>query len=67
MAGREADPVVTADLDALAILVQTAEYDRQIAVYTHDAPDHPEGYRTFAVLQVDDGVITDQHGRRLSA
>lgn len=54
-------------LDALSILVQAEECDRRIAVYTHDAPDHPEGYRTFAVLQVDDGVITDQYGRRLSA
>jgi hypothetical protein len=58
---------VSAHLEQLSILVQTAEVDRQIAVYTYDAPDHPEGYRTFTVLQVDDGIVTDQHGRRLSA
>ena len=54
-------------VEALAILVQTVEVTREIAVYTHDAPDHPEGYRTFAVLQVDEGAITDPYGRRLSA
>lgn len=59
--------LVSPDLEQLSILVQTAEADRQIAVYTHDAPDHPEGYRTFTVLQVDEGVITDQYGHRLSA
>jgi hypothetical protein len=55
------------DLDQLSIVVQVVEVEREIAVYTYDAPDHPEGYRTFAVLQVDDGVVTDQYGRRLSA
>lgn len=54
-------------LEAVSILVQTAEVERRIAVYTYDKPTHPEGYATFAVLQLDDGVITDAHGARLSA
>jgi hypothetical protein len=49
------------------VLIQHVEPERSIAIYTHHAPDHPEGYRTLAVLQVDNGVITDPYGRRLSA
>lgn len=59
--------LVTPDLEAASILVQTAETERRIAVYTYDRPSHPEGFDTFTVLQVDEGVITDAHGYRLSA
>lgn len=67
MAGREGRRELRTPADELAILVQAVEEERQIAVYTHEAHDHPEGYRTFVVLQVDTGVVTDQYGRRLSA
>lgn len=67
MASREGRSVVTPNVEEPSILVQTVEYDRQIAIYSYNAPDHPEGHRTLAVLQVDDGVVTDQYGRRLSA
>ncbi len=50
-----------------AIMVQTVCDERQIAIYSYAAPDHPEGQRTASVLQVDTGIITDQYGRRLSA
>ena len=67
MAGREEAPELRRPTGEPAILIQTADAERQIAIYTHEAPDHPEGCRTFAVLQVDTGTITDQYGRRLSA
>lgn len=41
--------------------------ERQIVVYVHDQPAHPDGFRTFTVLQADTGVITDQWNYRLSA
>jgi hypothetical protein len=69
VAGREADPVVSGPLEAATgeVLIQTVEPAREIAIYTHRAPDHPEGYRTDYVLQLDTGVVTDAYGRRLSA
>lgn len=69
MAGREADPVVTGPLEAATgeVLVQHVEPERDIVIYTYATPDHPEGFRTASVLQLDTGVITDAYGRRLSA
>lgn len=49
-----------------ALVVQTIEVDRAIAIYTHEAPDHPEGQRTATVLTLDTGEITDAYGRKLS-
>lgn len=69
MAGREADPVVTGPLESATgeVLVQHIDPEREIAIYTHAASDHPEGFRTAFVLQLDTGVVTDAYGRRLSA
>lgn len=50
-----------------AIVVQTVDRERQIAVYTYATSEHPEGQRTATVLQLDTGVITDQYGTRWSA
>lgn len=50
-----------------AIVVQTIDVERMLAIYTYAAPDHPEGQRTATALQMDTGVITDAYGRRLSA
>ncbi len=36
--------------DDLAIVVQTVCDEREIAVYSHAAPDHPEGQRTTTVM-----------------
>lgn len=62
MAGREEGPILTA-----AILVQSVDVDREIAVYTHHSEDHPQGYRTMTALLVDRGEIVNQWGVRLSA
>lgn len=62
MARREEDPVLTS-----AILVQSVDVDREIAVYSHEAPTHPEGFRVAYALLVDRGEVVDQYGRRLSA
>lgn len=67
MAGREGRRELRAPANEPAILVQAIDVERSIAIYTHEAPSHPEGYRTFTVLQVDTGVMTDQYGHRLSA
>lgn len=55
-----------------AILVQTVDAERRIAIYTYAVPRFADpardgGQRTAAVLQIDTGVITDQYGARLSA
>jgi hypothetical protein len=62
MAGREADPILSS-----AILVQTVDEDREIAIYTHEAPGHPNRFRTAFALLVDRGEIIDMYGYRLSA
>lgn len=69
MASREADPVVTGPLEAATgeVLVQHVEPEREIAIYSYAAPDHPEGFRTASVLQLGTGIITDAYGHRLSA
>lgn len=55
--------------DALTavILVQSVDEEREIVIYTHEAPQHPEGYRVAFALLPDRGEIVDPYGYRLSA
>lgn len=69
MARREEGALVSGELEEATgeVLVQHVDPEREIAIYTHAASDHPEGFRTAFVLQLDTGAVTDAYGRRLSA
>lgn len=69
MAGGEEAAVVTGPLEQATgeVLVQHVDLVREVAIYTHACPQHPEGYRTATALLIERGEITDQHGNRLSA
>ena len=59
-------------LDEQAIVVQTVDDERHIAIYSYATPRFSDPWReggevTASVLLLDTGVITDRYGWRLSA
>lgn len=61
-----------AEIDESAIVMQTVDTDRMIAIYSYETPRFADpwrcgGSRTLSVLLLDTGVVTDQYGSRLSA
>lgn len=61
-----------AEIDQQAIVIQTVDTDRMIAIYSYETPRFADpwrcgGSRTLSVLLLDVGVMTDQYGQRLSA